>query len=134
MSDGAAPPTISVVFSFRNERDNIPPLVARLDAMFSSVAVDYELIFVNDASDDFRSRARRATIAQSAVKVVNMSRPVRCLRMCAAGMAAASGDATIVMDADLQDPPEVIPQLIEKWRAGADVVIRCGPSGVARAP
>jgi glycosyltransferase involved in cell wall biosynthesis len=56
------------------------------------------------------------------VKVLNMSRRFGVSECARAGMAAASGDAAIVMDADLQDPPEVIPQLIDKWRAGADVV------------
>ena len=117
------PPLISVVFSFRNERQNIPTLIARLDAVFSRTAADYELLFVNDASDDGsldalvdeRSRNPR-------VKVINMSRRFGVSECARAGMSASSGDATIIMDADLQDPPEVIPQLLEKWRAGADVV------------
>ena len=118
-----AHPLVSVVFSFRNERQNIPTLVARLDAMFAGAGVDYELIFVNDASNDGsldvlideRSRNPR-------VKIVNMSRRFGVSECARAGMAAASGDAAVIMDADLQDPPEVIPQLIAKWRAGADVV------------
>jgi glycosyltransferase involved in cell wall biosynthesis len=117
------PPLISVVFSFRNERQNIPTLIARLDTVFSRTATDYELLFVNDASDDGsldalvdeRSRNPR-------VKVINMSRRFGVSECARAGMSASSGDATIIMDADLQDPPEVIPQLLEKWRAGADVV------------
>jgi dolichol-phosphate mannosyltransferase len=116
-------PLVSVVFSFRNERQNIPTLIARLDAMFTLTGVDYELLFVNDASDDgsletlvdARSRNPR-------VKVINMSRRFGVSECARAGMSASSGDATIIMDADLQDPPEVIPQLIERWRAGADVV------------
>jgi len=116
-------PLISVVFSFRNERQNIPTLIARLDTVFSRTATDYELLFVNDASDDGsldalvdeRSRNPR-------VKVINMSRRFGVSECARAGMSASSGDATIIMDADLQDPPEVIPQLLEKWRAGADVV------------
>ena len=114
---------VSVVFSFRNERQNIPTLISRLDAMFAGAGVDYELIFVNDASNDGsldvlideRSRNPR-------VKIVNMSRRFGVSECARAGMAAASGDAAVLMDADLQDPPEVIPQLIAKWRAGADVV------------
>jgi glycosyltransferase involved in cell wall biosynthesis len=116
-------PLVSVVFSFRNERQNIPTLVARLDAMFTRTDVNYELIFVNDASDD---GSLEALIDQRTrnprVKVINMSRRFGVSECARAGMTASSGDATIVMDADLQDPPEVIPQLIDKWRAGADVV------------
>ena len=114
---------VSVVFSFRNERQNIPTLISRLDAMFAGAGVDYELIFVNDASTDgsldvlIDERSRN-----SRVKIVNMSRRFGVSECARAGMAAARGDAAVIMDADLQDPPEVIPQLIAKWRAGADVV------------
>jgi glycosyltransferase involved in cell wall biosynthesis len=123
--DGRVPehPLISVVFSFRNERQNIPILIGRLEAMFARVGVDYELLFVNDASNDGSLEALVDARRQNPrVKVVNMSRRFGVSECARAGMAAASGDATIIMDADLQDPPEVIPQLIEKWRAGADVV------------
>lgn len=116
-------PLVSVVFSFRNERQNIPTLIARVDAMFARAGVDYELLFVNDSSND----GSLATLVEARstnprVKVVNMSRRFGVSECARAGMSLSSGDATIIMDADLQDPPEVIPQLIEKWRAGADVV------------
>ena len=123
MSSVPERPLISVVFSFRNERQNIPTLIARLDAMFARAGVDYELLFVNDASDDGSLEALvEARSRNSHVKVVNMSRRFGVSECARAGMSASSGDATIIMDADLQDPPEVVPQLIEKWRAGADVV------------
>ena len=116
-------PLVSVVFSFRNERQNIPTLIARLDAMFARTSVDYELLFVNDASDDGSLEALIDARARNPrVKVINMSRRFGVSECARAGMSASSGDATIIMDADLQDPPEVIPQLLEKWRAGADVV------------
>ena len=116
-------PLISVVFSFRNERQNIPTLIARLDTVFSRTATDYELLFVNDASDDGSLDALVDERSRNArVKVINMSRRFGVSECARAGMSASSGDATIIMDADLQDPPEVIPQLLEKWRAGADVV------------
>jgi dolichol-phosphate mannosyltransferase len=114
---------VSVVFSFRNERDNIPTLVSRLAAMFAAEPVDYELVFVNDASTDgsldalLQERARNPR-----VKVITMSRRFGVAECMRAGMAAASGDAVIYMDADLQDPPELIPRLLDRWRAGADVV------------
>lgn len=116
-------PLVSVVFSFRNERQNIPTLIARLDAMFGRTGVDYELLFVNDASDDGSLEALiDARSRNPRVKVINMSRRFGVSECARAGMSASSGDATIIMDADLQDPPEIIPQLLEKWRAGADVV------------
>jgi dolichol-phosphate mannosyltransferase len=116
-------PLVSVVLSFRNEAGNIPVLIARLNAMFVAEAIDYELVFVNDASTDgsldilLRERERNPR-----VKVLNMSRRFGVAEGVLAGMAAARGDAVIYMDADLQDPPEVIPQMIARWRGGADVV------------
>ena len=116
-------PLISVVFSFRNEADNIPTLVARLEAMFAGQNVDYEIVFVNDSSTDAslsllvaeRQRNPRITI-------VNMSRRFGVAEGVIAGMGTSHGDAVVYMDADLQDPPEVIPKLIDRWRQGADVV------------
>jgi dolichol-phosphate mannosyltransferase len=116
-------PLVSVVLSFRNEAENIPTLIARLAAMFATQPFDYELIFVNDASTDrsldilINERERNPR-----VKVLNMSRRFGVAEGVLAGMEAARGDAVVYMDADLQDPPEVIPELIARWRAGSDVV------------
>jgi dolichol-phosphate mannosyltransferase len=116
-------PLVSVVLSFRNEAENIPTLVARLAAMFAGQPVDYELIFVNDASTDrsldllLGERERNPR-----VKVLNMSRRFGVAEGVLAGMEAARGDAVVYMDADLQDPPEVIPELIARWQSGAEVV------------
>jgi len=91
--------------------------------MFARTDVDYELLFVNDASDDGSLDALvEARSRNPRVKVINMSRRFGVSECARAGMSASNGDATIIMDADLQDPPEVIPQLLDKWRAGADVV------------
>jgi glycosyltransferase involved in cell wall biosynthesis len=117
------PPLISVVLSFRNEAENIPTLVSRLAAMFAGQPVDYELVFVNDDSTDaslailMKERERNAR-----VRIVNMSRRFGVAEGVLAGMSASRGDAAVYMDADLQDPPEVIPAMLEKWRGGADVV------------
>jgi dolichol-phosphate mannosyltransferase len=114
---------ISVVLSFRNEAENIAELNARLEAMFAAQQVDYELLWVNDASTDASLEILRREHARNPrVQVVNLSRRFGVAEGVRAGMAAAAGDAVIYMDADLQDPPEVIPQMIERWRAGADVV------------
>jgi glycosyltransferase involved in cell wall biosynthesis len=116
-------PLVSVVLSFRNEAENIPVLVARLAAMFATQSVDYELIFVNDASTD---RSLEVLVAERQrnprVRVLNLSRRFGVAEGVLAGMSAAAGDAVVYMDADLQDPPEVIPELLARWRAGADVV------------
>jgi dolichol-phosphate mannosyltransferase len=114
---------VSVVLSFRNEAENIPTLVSRLGSMFAGQDVEYELVFVNDDSTD----SSLATLLQerernSRVRIVNMSRRFGVAEGVLAGMAASRGDAVIYMDADLQDPPEVIPALLDRWRKGADVV------------
>lgn len=117
------PGLVSVVLSFRNEADNIPVLVARLARMFAAEGVEYELVFVNDASTDASLEVlQRERAANPRVKVVNLSRRFGVAEGVRAGMTSASGDAVIYMDADLQDPPEVIPQLLDRWRRGAQVV------------
>jgi len=122
-ADRSGRPLISVVLSFRNEAGNIAALVDRLDAMFSREDVQYELVFVNDASTDDSLRLlleRRA--ANPRIKILNMSRRFGVAECVLAGLTASSGDAVVYMDADLQDPPEVVPALIAHWRGGADVV------------
>lgn len=116
-------PVVSIILSFRNEAEVIPELIRRLQVALRSVPVDYELIFVNDASTD-RSLEILKGLAQEdhAIKVINMSRRFGVSECALAGMQYAKGDAAVYMDADLQDPPEMIPQLIAKWREGADVV------------
>ena len=116
-------PLISVVLSFRNEEQVIPELVARLQKALRGASLAYELVFVNDASNDgslalLEEHHRR----DPAVKVVNMSRRFGVAPCVLAGMQHARGDAVVYMDADLQDPPELIPELVARWREGADVV------------
>jgi dolichol-phosphate mannosyltransferase len=114
---------ISVVLSFRNEADNIPTLISRLDATFRNAGVQYELIFVNDASTDASlSILLKHREENPSVKILNMSRRFGVAECLLAGLAAASGDAVVSMDADLQDPPETIVDMMARWRAGADVV------------
>jgi polyisoprenyl-phosphate glycosyltransferase len=114
---------ISVVLSFRNEEEVLLELLHRLKNAFRNVTDKYELIFINDASSD-----NSLVLLQSAsredprIKVINMSRTFGVSQCALAGMAYSSGAAVITMDADLQDPPEVIPELVEKWKDGADVV------------
>jgi dolichol-phosphate mannosyltransferase len=114
---------VSVVLSFRNEAGNLGVLIARLEAMFAGEDADYELIFVNDASTD---RSLEILIAERVrnprIKIVNLSRRFGVAEGVRAGMSAARGDAVVYMDADLQDPPEVIPTLLQRWRGGAAIV------------
>lgn len=116
-------PLVSVVLSFRNEEGVIPELINRLQKVFRALAVRYEIIFVNDDStDDSLPLLIQKRKEDPAIKVLNMSRRFGVSECALAGMEYAKGDAVIIMDADLQDPPEVIPKLIEQWHQGADVV------------
>lgn len=116
-------PLVSVVLSFRNEEGVIPELIARLQQALRGAGVAYELVFVNDASTDGSlALLERARKQDSAVKVVTMSRRFGVAPCVMAGMQYARGDAVVYMDTDLQDPPELIPDLIAHWRDGADVV------------
>ncbi len=116
-------PLVSVVLSFRNEEEVLTELIARLQKVLSSLPLDHELIFVNDASTDgslalLMERAKE----DQRIKIISMSRRFGVSECSLVGLKYASGDAVVYMDTDLQDPPEAIPGLIEKWREGADVV------------
>lgn len=118
---------ISVVLSFWNEADVLPELIRRLRAAFAGLLEAgeigaYELIFVNDASTD-RSEwiLRDAARGRDDLKLINMSRNFGVSPCVIAGMLHARGDAVIYMDADLQDPPELIPELVRVWKSEPDV-------------
>jgi dolichol-phosphate mannosyltransferase len=116
-------PVLSVVLSFRNEADVIPELISRLAKSLEGAGIDYELIFVNDASTDGSLALLEALRARDPrVKILNMSRRFGVAPCVMAGMQFARGDAVVYMDTDLQDPPELIPTLVARWREGADVV------------
>src|SRR5262249_47282838 len=127
---------ISVVLSFRNEEEVLRELLLRLKNAFTTITENYELIFVNDASTDNSAELLTSASAMDPrIKIINMSRTFGVSQCALAGMEYASGKAVITIDADLQDPPEVIPELVEKWRQGADVVYtvrksRAGESAV----
>ncbi len=114
---------ISMIFSFRNEVENLPELIRRTRAVLEATAYEHEMIFVNDDSNDGSLDLLLAYARKDArIRVVNMSRRFGVSECVVAGMTLSIGDAVIYMDTDLQDPPEVIPQLLEKWEQGADVV------------
>ena len=114
---------VSIILSFRNEQDNLPELLRRLTLLAHDRAEAYEFIFVNDCSTD-RSRdiLLEARAADSRVKLITTARRVGPSEGVLAGLAAATGDAMVYMDCDLQDPPELIPELLTHWRDGCDVV------------
>ena len=114
---------ISIVIPIYNESDTIPELHRRLTAAMKNAYGEYEIIFVNDGSRDV-SLATLKLFAQkdTHVKVVDLARNFGHQIEISAGIDSASGDAVILMDGDLQDPPELLPALIEKWQNGFEVV------------
>jgi dolichol-phosphate mannosyltransferase len=114
---------LSVVFSFRNEEAVLDELIRRVTAAVEPLDADLELIFVNDDSTDrsleILERHRRA---DPRVRIITMSRRFGVHPCTMAGLRHARGEAVIYMDADLQDPPELIPELVARYRAGAEVV------------
>ena len=119
----ASRPTLSLVVPCYNEADNIAALQARLSGVLDALACSWEIVYVNDGSRDLtlpRLEALHATDRR--VGVVNLSRNFGKEIAMTAGLEHARGDAVIVIDADLQDPPELIPDLVAGWREGFDVV------------
>jgi len=131
---------ISVVVPVFNEIDVIDACYERLTKVLKSLdGINYELVFVDDGSTD-RSHPRllELQVADQHLKVIRFSRNFGHQIAITAGLDEARGDAVVVIDADLQDPPEVIPDMIEKWRDGYDVVYgvrrqRAGDSRMKRA-
>ncbi len=114
---------LSFVFSFRNEEENIPELVKQVTAAIADVDdFAYEMIFVNDDSTDKSFEVLADLQKTYPITVINMSRRFGVTPCVLAGFAQAKGDAIIYMDTDLQDPPDLIPQMVEKFRQGAEVV------------
>ncbi|MDF1757366.1 MAG: glycosyltransferase family 2 protein [Legionellaceae bacterium] len=117
---------ISVVLSFYNEENVLPELLSRMRAMFFSLINageigSYELVFVNDNSTDGSERLLKSEVHQKDIVLVNMTRNFGVSECVMAGISQATGDAVVYMDADLQDPPELIPELIAKWQADSEV-------------
>jgi dolichol-phosphate mannosyltransferase len=114
---------VVVVVPFLNEADNLPLLYERLTAVLEKQPESFDLLFVDDGSTDgsagwLASRARY----DPRVKLLRLSRNFGHQLAITAGMDHADGDAVVIMDADLQDPPEVVPDLLARWREGYDIV------------
>jgi polyisoprenyl-phosphate glycosyltransferase len=114
---------ISIVIPVYNEMEVLPVLYQRLTRVMQGLGESYEIIFVNDGSDDGSLPLLRDLRAgDERVKLVGLSRNFGHQIAITAGLDYSSGQAVVVLDADLQDPPEVIPQLVEQWRKGYDIV------------
>ena len=129
---------LSIVVPVFNEEGNLRPLCERMVRVARSCADDFEIIFVNDGSDDGSlSIMRDLSREDPHVKYVSFSRNFGHEMASTAGLDRASGDAVVLIDGDLQDPPEVIADMVAAWKRGADVVYarrrrRAGESVVKR--
>jgi glycosyltransferase involved in cell wall biosynthesis len=117
------PPQISVVVPLFDEEEAILELHSALDRVLRTLEVSYEILLVNDGSRDAtRDLIDELQVRDSHVAALHLSRNFGHQAAVSAGIDHARGEVVIVMDGDLQDPPEVLPQFIEKWRDGYEVV------------
>ena len=121
--DLSQPPVISVIVPIFNEEEVIPELYRRMVAVLDVIGQPWELICVNDGSrDESLSLLLSLREQDPRVKVINFSRNFGHQIAITAGMDYALGDAIAIIDADLQDPPELIEEMFDKWREGYEVV------------
>ena len=114
---------ISIIFSFKNEEKNLDELIKRIQTTFSKIdSYKYELIFVNDCSDDKSEKILLDLQKSNPITIINMTRTFGVGPCVLAGFREAKGDAIIYMDSDLQDPPEIIPDLISEYEKGSEIV------------
>lgn len=122
--DGRSPPpALSVVAPLHDEEDVVPELVRRVVESCRALGVPFEFIVVDDGSRDGtipRLTALSRTVPE--LRIVSLFRNFGHMSALSAGLSLARGDAVVVMDGDLQDPPELMPEFYREWRAGADVV------------
>ena len=116
--------TVSAIIACYKDERAIPVMYERLTKVFKDIGCRYEIIFVNDGSPD-NSEAVLAELAHKDphhVIVITHSRNFSSQNAFMSGMQVATGDAVVLLDGDLQDPPEIITQFVEKWIEGFDVV------------
>ncbi|MDE1892695.1 MAG: glycosyltransferase family 2 protein [Betaproteobacteria bacterium] len=131
-------PTLSLIVPMHNEAGNIDTLYQRLANVLSPLSVSWEMICINDGStDDTLNELLKAQRIYKEICIIDLTRNFGKEAALSAGLDFARGEAAIPIDADLQDPPEIIPQMIELWRKGFEVVLakrktRTGDSFVKR--
>ncbi|MBJ7549076.1 glycosyltransferase family 2 protein [Marinomonas ostreistagni] len=116
-------PTLSVIVPFFNEQEVLPEFHRRLTQVLDNLSFHSEIIYVDDgSSDQSLVLARSFNALNCQVRCIALSRNFGKESAMSAGLEHAKGEAVILIDADLQDPPECIPDMLEAWRSGADVV------------
>lgn len=114
---------VTIVIPVLNEAANIDQLGRRLDAVLETLGVEWEVLFVDDGSaDDTLARIRTLNSRDRRFTAISLSRNFGKEIALAAGLSRARGDAAIMMDADLQHPPETLAEFIARWREGYQVV------------
>ena len=122
---GMVAPRLSVVVPVKNEEDGILPFIERVGSILDNVAADggWEILFVDDGSTDATLAAIvAANLSDARVRGLSLSRNFGKEAALTAGLDHARGAAVIPMDVDMQDPPEVLPEMVAKWRAGHEMV------------
>ena len=116
--------SLSIAVPVFNEEDNLPQLASRLKSAISNLGFqDYEIIFVDDGSKDSSPKILASLHeADPHIRVIRFSRNFGHQAALQAGMDECRGDALVFMDADLQDPPEVIADFVDRWKAGNEIV------------
>jgi len=118
-----SPASISVVVPCFNEEENLPLLYDRLTAVLPLISRNYEIILVNDGSrDGTLSVMERLSGKNPRVRFLSFSRNFGHEAASTAGLDAASGEVVVLIDADLQDPPELIQSMVARWSEGYDIV------------
>ena len=123
MREFTAATKVAVVAPCYNEEKGLPEFVARVTAVCSGLRCAYEIILINDGSRDHTlAVALRLAQGNPCLRVVNLFRNFGHQAAVTAGLDHADADAVVIIDSDLQDPPEVIAEMVARWRDGADVV------------
>ncbi len=116
-------PLISIVVPIYNEEDVLAQFHDAVDKVLSPLAVDLEIVYINDGStDNTLDRINSLRASDQRVTLIDLSRHFGKEIALSAGLHKAAGDAVVIIDADLQDPPQLIPELIKEWENGYDVV------------
>jgi dolichol-phosphate mannosyltransferase len=118
-----ARPVLSVVAPVFNEEETIAAFLERVTAVLEGLDLSYEIVLVNDGSRDRSLQVMRELQSHNPhIRIVDFSRNFGHQIAISAGLDYARGEAVVIIDSDLQDPPEVIEELVQKWRSGAEVV------------
>lgn len=116
--------TISIIIPTYNEEENIPLIYDSIKNIFSSLSYYYEIIYIDNASTDTsRKEIEKICSKDQNVKAIYNAKNFGFTRSTFYGLMQGSGECTILIFADMQDPPEIIPKFIEKWESGYKVVV-----------